>query len=76
MKWVRLEENPWISVKDRLPDKNEKVVVSIKHGNKSVCVTGFLDGSGNGWQVDWDPEDPSFEAITHWMPIPPLPEEK
>ena len=71
----------WISVKDRLPERNHKYLVYGK------VETNFLDYSFIGvaelWQVgvtgsQWRLDD--FEAgdedyITHWMPLPEAPKD-
>lgn len=57
----------WISVKERLPSYGERVLVTEGHG----VFEAFLSISHN-WSrlgVDW------VEGVTHWMPLPELPEE-
>jgi hypothetical protein len=65
--------NRWIPVEDALPDKNQKVLVFYKAiGEKNnihddVIATNWRKGNG-----DFIP----FEGykITHWMPLPEIPE--
>ena len=55
--------NPWISVEDRLPDREETFLCALDNG---VYVTDCYDYERNRWN--------SFpDSITHWMPIPTIP---
>ena len=64
----------WISVNDRLPELEETVLVLDRRGNKMVRTLRRLSSE----------KEPSFRPdglvpqnhITHWMPIPDLPEVK
>lgn len=56
------EADKWISVKDRLPDKNGRCLVFTDYGD--VTMDSFVDGMfvcnlGN---------------VTHWKPLPKAPE--
>ena len=67
----------WISVKDRLPDGPQRVLVNIKECGRLVCG---LSGNWNEedvfipyrWgcinDIDFDLSD-----VTHWMPLPQPP---
>ena len=56
-------KNPWISVEDRLPDREETFLCALDNG---VYVTDCYDYERNRWN--------SFpDSITHWMPIPTIP---
>lgn len=61
----------WISVKDRLPDENEIILLC---DGKEVTVgfrwNGFITG-----EIRWNCQDDWFETVTHWMPLPELPKE-
>lgn len=74
----------WISIKNKLPDKNGEVLVS---DGKEVWIKQFIatpdsfcaftkpsfcywDNSGDGYYIK------TRQVITHWMPLPPPPTEK
>lgn len=66
----------WISVKDRLPDKDGTYLV--RWDNKSVCDAEYESkyGSFGYWldimwdgDADWYP----YTSITNWMPLPEPP---
>ncbi len=63
----------WISVKDRLPDKECLALVS---DGRHVTIADW--SRGNGWVTDR--EDRAFGitnyTITHWMPLPEPPSKK
>lgn len=61
----------WISVKDRLPEGYEAVIVCRKgRGGKCIVEQGFLDV--NGW---WRVYGMRTKSVTHWMPLPDPPGE-
>jgi len=70
--------NNWVSVEDRLPNKNGKYLVAVKGKKKAkkrsfsgdvfgemrkICALG--GGCWMEWRRDWD--------VTHWMPLPRAP---
>ena len=59
--------NNWISVKDRLPERFERVLVCRE--NRKV-EQGFRD-VGDWWKV----YGTRTKHITHWMPMPEPPKE-
>lgn len=71
----------WISVKDRLPDRDgltddetEYVLVceNTETGYQNVSVCGY---EKTGWS-DWDNFGTiNSGLITHWMPLPEAPKE-
>ena len=69
-KLVRLKNtmNEWISVKDRLPGIGEPVIFYIP---ALGVKPGFMAPL---WAYTEDTEIPR-EDVTHWMPLPPPPEE-
>lgn len=63
----------WISVKERLPDKDDYVLVWMPGVNQSTIGSGLFY-LANGL-VDWEDLTccrgfSSSEIITHWMPLP------
>ena len=76
----------WISVTDRLPDKEEKYYLCYaKGGYQCIClwtddIFGLCSTIGSfkntrdewGWSVHTKPQ---FDEITHWMPLPEPPKE-
>lgn len=70
-----LREQPrWISVEERLPEPHKLVLVYRPLMAKKVLVTsrhvlnGCEDWSNSGYDIKRNP------CITHWMPLPELPE--
>jgi hypothetical protein len=66
----------WIAIRDRRPPPDEPVVYSRPHDRRpGVWSVGLAY-----WTVSqkWNPEAESQEApegFTHWMPLPPPPQE-
>lgn len=59
----------WISVKDKLPEDDEYVLVY--HSWDDYITSGYFDD--HGWETDipWAPEG----KVTHWMYLPKAPKE-
>lgn len=56
---------PWISVKDRLPEPMEKALVLNENGDMMV-----------GTYTEWGWMFPCFyDRPTHWMPLPEPPQD-
>ena len=68
----------WISVKDRLPDKYGRYLAltpsRLKGKEYHEWLIYYLPQSGF---YDADPEwgDIEMDDVTHWMPLPPCPED-
>ena len=58
----------WISVKDRLPEKNGWYLVMIKWADEATTLY-FFDNS-------WYDEEDEVYSVTHWMPLPMPPKEE
>lgn len=73
--------NGWISVKDRLPEKYQDVLVLVKYDGTIYCeqfheqVIAWLTVNGD-WDSDCGDFNDSDGVITHWMPIPEPPKEE
>ena len=67
------KQSPWVSVKDRLPELGDPVLIRLKDGTVRLAV---LDTDDNSDAYFWS-DNYSYETFwcwyrTHWMPIPPL----
>lgn len=78
----------WISVADRLPERNGEYLVATKmFGRRMVLTVSFATDlyeiekrnfpeHGPGWYKFSDMRGfYEWEGVTHWMPLPDLPEE-
>lgn len=61
----------WISVEDRLPEDDARVLVCDTREDYVSIWEYFGDGLWFGDEVIWATED-----ITHWMPLPEPPKEE
>jgi hypothetical protein len=73
MNQTTLKENnmEWISVKDRLPEKEDDVLAYEFRGDISISYI-----SGNDWrnlESGWILDE---SHVTHWMPLPEPPKEQ
>lgn len=59
------QPNNWISVEDRLPDENTRVLVFIPYTDTKIDTDRILNGKWVRW----------IDKITHWQPLPEPPEE-
>lgn len=59
----------WISVDERLPNREGKYLVCTTNGN--IGVGNFIDYYGKGTCLCFD-----CWAVTHWMPLPEPPKMK
>lgn len=58
---------PWISVKERLPEEDDPVLIYSKN---HMTEATFFDGDWRVQETDWI----IGHTVTHWMPLPPTPE--
>lgn len=75
----------WISVKDRLPENDDEVLIYIvKDIVQAYFLRGYWHGSimvtdnmNDGYVSDRRivKEGSSFDFVTHWMPLPEPPKE-
>ena len=69
----RYAENPWISVKDRLPEEKVDCIVHYKHAycdTDDYWAIGLCFYDGEKFKFD-----PAYK-VTHWMPLPEHPKEE
>ena len=61
----------WIKTSERLPPFRRNVLVYFNDGNFNVHMAHRDEEQG------WRGQDFTFrdQRITHWMPLPPLPED-
>ena len=68
--------NEWISVNDRLPEKDGKYIVARREGSRySISVRKFRKDVPcwySGYCGHWERRT---NGITHWMPLPEPPKE-
>lgn len=75
-------KSPWISVKDSLPYDNPNSIhfgftnyVLAIDEDKKIFIAFMRKNKNNIWFWSSDDDyDLSYRIITHWMPIPKLPE--
>ena len=65
------KQSPWISVKERLPENQDIVLVRGEYGGKA---TAYLYGKDSGFIVYGEDAYKVFGEITHWCHIPDLEE--
>ena len=63
-----LEKKKWISVKDRLPDTKGYYLCTYIFYNHRFYYDRFFDTEDKKFQTT--------DKITHWMPLPELPEDE
>lgn len=72
--YINKQEDGWIDINDeRYPKIGIAVMVHLKSGYISV---GYRKETENGvyWQIFGDIiEEPNYDSITHWMPLPKSP---
>lgn len=67
------EKSEWISVKDRLPEKNGVVLVCTE--DDYVCSAGYSNYGKPTFLIDSMYGGDELDDVTHWMPLPPAPKE-
>lgn len=65
----------WVSVKERLPEPEENVIIWAKTGCMKYAQY-HEDGSINPWYVYEDNARAWTNVISHWMPLPEPPKEE
>lgn len=65
----RKEESPWVSVKERLPEEGEPVLIRLKDGTVRLA---YLDTDDDRATYFWNDNYSTISGwdVTHFMPIP------
>lgn len=63
----------WISVKERMPESNDRVLV---HAVCSIFVVAVWDNEERVWRATWNRGVIEPEYVTHWQPLPEPPGEE
>lgn len=77
----KLTPTGWISVKDRLPEEGEEVLVFGQYLNDIPKVLGVKSRykGDQDWKYTWEGSDEWVyreDDVTHWMPLPEPPKEE
>ena len=59
------QNNQWVSVEDRFPEFNKKVLVCVN--GYDIYVDEYIDRGYAEYFVVW------HGCVTHWQPLPPPP---
>lgn len=80
-----LEKSRWISVEEKLPEDCKELTIIDTKEKKSIPVLAVIDGcvqsaertyiknTGNP-NIEWIWITNKWDTVTHWMPLPTLPE--
>ena len=76
---AELDSMGWISVKDRLPEKNSQVLTLCNLKAETIkkyspVINQMEYWNDKGW-FDWCGDDDEGLDITHWQPLPEPPKE-
>lgn len=68
--------NEWISVENRLPNKNKRVLAVIKGiiTDKYIDILCPCDFKQKKWIIeDWESGETVDYEVTYWQPLPQIP---
>lgn len=65
----------WISIKDELPSPHERVLLLRTTGRIQRMIVGFYSNDNFWYDID-DLWDKPLMNITHWQPLPELPNQE
>lgn len=65
--------NEWISVEDRLPEKDGRYLCRYGFGSIDYLITGCLSYIATDQEPHWQHASMGL-IVTHWMPLPEPPE--
>lgn len=74
---LEAQQPRWISVGERLPEDADRVYVALRGGAGGVYIAQYFKNKcqqEDFWMLENDWEVPA--SPTHWMPLPPGPEEE
>jgi predicted RNase H-like HicB family nuclease len=79
--WVEVAmESPWVSVKERLPEFGQNVLIFNPKWVGDHCAVGKIqeirksqDEERVYWEEPMGSEFNCSENVTHWMPLPAMP---
>lgn len=75
---LEAQQPRWISVGEQLPEDAERVYVALRGGAGGVYIAQYFKNKcqpqEDFWMLENDWEVPA--SPTHWMPLPPGPEEE
>lgn len=63
----------WISVKDKVPDEEGYYLCFHPTYRRNICILSFREFTKDSRKRFWD-QGGKESKITHWMPLPELPE--
>lgn len=64
----------WISVKDRLPDKEDLFLISYGESREiTIGLWNFRNNRFEETEIEWFGYE--ITGVTHWMPLPEPPKE-
>lgn len=66
-------EANWISVKDRLPDKQGVYLVAFKPPLPKVTIAWWATKEFGWYDLEYNFHT---DSVSHWMPLPPMPEQE
>jgi Protein of unknown function (DUF551). len=73
----QLQEQQWVSVKERLPEVGVDVIATLEHWeskNKRRAALKRVKEDDCDWRTSDDNSEISYSFnVTHWMPLPELP---
>ena len=73
---LKEQEQKWISVEDRLPEIRHAVLAYSPFHKNIWAVSMHEDGERYYWIPSTKKYDPDWQGpITHWMPMPEMPDE-